>query len=92
MSATNPATGGDSGERLAAFVAPQIVAEDLPALFPLLAAQPLLSAFSALFHGSEAAVQIRLLVLRDTALPPRLRELAETLAITGQKGEQEGYL
>ena len=65
MSITNPATAGDSGERLAAFLAPQIVAEDLPALFPLLAARELISTFSALFHGGEATVQIRLLVLRE---------------------------
>jgi hypothetical protein len=58
-------TPTDSTEHLAAFLAPQIVAEDLPALFPLLAARKLISAFSALFHGSEAAVQIRLLVLRE---------------------------
>lgn len=59
------ATLADPGERLSAFLAPQIVAEDLPALYPLLAAWPLLSAFSALFHGGEAAVQVRLLVLRE---------------------------
>lgn len=34
----------------------------------------------------------RLAALRDTALPPRLRDLAEALAATGEKGEQEGYL
>lgn len=65
MNAGVSAATGDPGERLAAFLAPQIVAEDLPALYPLLAAWPLLSAFSALFHGGEAAVQIRLLVLRE---------------------------
>jgi hypothetical protein len=65
VSTALPATAGESSERLATFLAPQIVAEDLPALFPLLAAREMLSAFSALFHGSEAAVQIRLLVLRE---------------------------
>jgi hypothetical protein len=34
----------------------------------------------------------RLAALNDTALPPMLRDLAETLAATGEKGEQEGYL
>jgi hypothetical protein len=63
-SLSSPAAS-DAGERLAAYLAPQIVAEDLPGLYPLLAAKPLLTAFSALFHGSEAAVQIRLLVLRE---------------------------
>lgn len=65
MSTANSATANDTGERLAAYLAPQIVAEDLPGLFPLLSARPLISTFSALFHGSEAAVQIRLLVLRE---------------------------
>jgi hypothetical protein len=65
VSTANSATANDTGERLAAYLAPQIVAEDLPGLFPLLSARPLISTFSALFHGSEAAVQIRLLVLRE---------------------------
>ena len=65
MSTANSAAVSESAERLSAYLAPQIVAEDLPGLFPLLAAKPLLTAFSALFHGSEAAVQIRLLVLRE---------------------------
>lgn len=34
----------------------------------------------------------RLAALRDTALPSLLRDLAEALAATGEKGEQEGYL
>lgn len=34
----------------------------------------------------------RLTALQAAALPPMLRALAETLAITGEKGEQEGYL
>lgn len=34
----------------------------------------------------------RLAALCDTALPPLLRDLAETIAATGEKGEQEGYL
>jgi hypothetical protein len=47
------------------FLAPGIVANDLPALFPLLAARPLLAAFTALFHGGEDGVLARLLVLRE---------------------------
>ena len=46
------------------FLRPGIVAEDLPALFPLLAARDLLRAFSTLFHGGEETVFVRLLVLR----------------------------
>ncbi|MBL8472728.1 MAG: hypothetical protein KF778_05365 [Rhodocyclaceae bacterium] len=53
--------------RLEDFLAPGRVAEDLPALFPLLAARPLLAACTALFHGGEAAVLARLLVLRELA-------------------------
>lgn len=34
----------------------------------------------------------RLAALRNTALPPLLADLAEALAATGEKGEQEGYL
>lgn len=62
-----PSNTPDTDERLTAYLAPQIVAADLPGLFPLIHAQPLLSAFSALFHGSLAAVQVRLLVLREIA-------------------------
>ncbi len=58
----SPSAGDD---RLASYLAPQIVAEDLPALYPLLAAQPLLTAFGGLFHGGEGAVLTRLLVLRE---------------------------
>ena len=50
---------------LADFLAPGVVAEDLPELFPLFAARKLLSAFTALFHGGENAVMARLLVLRE---------------------------
>ena len=34
----------------------------------------------------------RLLALQDRVLPPALRRLAEVLAGSGEKGEQEGYL
>ena len=50
---------------LANFLAPGVVPQDLPDLFPLLAARPLLAAFTALFHGGEDAVIARLLVLRE---------------------------
>jgi len=50
---------------LATFLAPGVVPQDLPDLFPLLAARPLLAAFTALFHGGEEAVIARLLVLRE---------------------------
>lgn len=72
----------DADERLAAYLAPQIVPADLPGLFPLLQAQHLLTTFSALFHGSLAAVQVRLLVLREigqrTAAPRWSRREIDT--------------
>ncbi|HOY02893.1 MAG TPA: hypothetical protein PLV36_15500, partial [Zoogloea sp.] len=51
--------------RLEELLAPGVVADDVPELAPLLKARPLLSAFSTLFHGSEAEVLMRLLVLRE---------------------------
>jgi hypothetical protein len=51
-------------ERLQDLFRDGFVAEDLPAVFPLLRGRGLLRAFSALFHGSEAQVLLRLLVLR----------------------------
>ncbi|URL58930.1 hypothetical protein IM816_02080 [Luteibacter flocculans] len=51
-------------ERLQDLFRDGVVAEDIPSLFPLLRGRSLLRAFSALFHGSEAQVLLRLLVLR----------------------------
>ncbi|MHB8165793.1 MAG: ATP-binding cassette domain-containing protein, partial [Sulfuricella sp.] len=56
---------GKEGPTLAEFLAPGVEPQDLPELFPLLAARKLLSAFTALFHGGEEAVMARLLVLRE---------------------------
>ncbi|MHA6206106.1 hypothetical protein ACXU4B_16895 [Dyella soli] len=56
--------GADAGERLQDVLREGITAEDLPAVFPLLRGRALLRAFSALFHGGEAQVLLRLLVLR----------------------------
>jgi hypothetical protein len=50
---------------LAEFLAPGVVPEDLPDLHPLLAARATLGALTALFHGGEDAVLVRLLVLRE---------------------------
>jgi hypothetical protein len=60
----------DAGDNpaLPEYLAPGIVADDLPALFPLLAARPLLAAFTALFHGGEDGVIARLLVLREIGM------------------------
>lgn len=51
--------------RLEELLAPGVAADDVPELAPLIQARPLLSAFSTLFHGSEAEVLMRLLVLRE---------------------------
>ena len=51
--------------RLEELLAPGVAADEVPELAPLLKARPLLSAFSTLFHGSEAEVLMRLLVLRE---------------------------
>lgn len=54
----------DSDDRLADFLAPGVGMDDIPALFPLLRGRDLLRAFTALFHGGEGNVLMRLLVLR----------------------------
>ncbi|UXI68563.1 hypothetical protein [Tahibacter amnicola] len=54
----------ESDDRLHEYLRAGIVANDVPALFPLLKARELLRAFSTLFHGGEDAVLVRLLVLR----------------------------
>ena len=46
------------------FLAAGVVAEDVPSLFPLLSARPLLAAFVALFRGGDDEVLIRLSVLK----------------------------
>ncbi|MFN3988546.1 MAG: hypothetical protein ACK4KV_23980 [Rhodocyclaceae bacterium] len=50
---------------LADFLAPGVTPDDVPELASLAAARPLLDAFITLFRGSEAEVQMRLLVLRE---------------------------
>jgi len=55
----------EADDRLSAYFAPSVIVDDLPGLFSLIQHQRLLGAFAALFHGSVAAAQIRLLVLRE---------------------------
>lgn len=52
-------------EKLEEFFAPGVVIEDVPDLHPLRAARAALGTLTALFHGGETAVLIRLLVLRE---------------------------
>lgn len=54
----------DAEERLQDVLRSGVSAEDLPAVFPLLRGRSLLRAFSALFHGGETQVMLRLLILR----------------------------
>ena len=51
--------------RLDEILAPGVAPDEVPELAPLLQARPLLAAFSTLFHGSEAEVLMRLMVLRE---------------------------
>ena len=60
------ATG--DGASLAEFLAPGLIAEDIPPLFPLLAARPLIGALIALFRGGDEEVLVRLMVLREVGL------------------------
>lgn len=56
------------GASLTEFLAPGLIAEDIPPLFPLLAARPLIGALIALFRGGDEEVLIRLMVLREVGL------------------------
>ncbi len=58
----------DHSGSLAEFLAPGLLAEDIPPLFPLLAARPLVGALIALFRGGDDEVLIRLMVLREIGL------------------------
>lgn len=60
------ASGDD--ESLAEFLAPGLIAEDIPPLYPLLAARPLIGALIALFRGGDEEVLVRLMVLREVGL------------------------
>ncbi|OYX30425.1 MAG: hypothetical protein B7Z03_06280 [Hydrogenophilales bacterium 32-62-9] len=57
-----------TGSSLAEFLAPGLIPEDIPPLFPLLAARPLIGALIALFRGGDEEVLIRLMVLREVGL------------------------
>ncbi|BBB65488.1 hypothetical protein UNDYM_1235 [Undibacterium sp. YM2] len=52
---------------LQTYFKPGITPEDVSAVFPLKRAQPVLQAFTALFHGGFNGVLLRLLVLRELA-------------------------
>lgn len=52
---------------LQAYFKPEIAFDDIESVFQLKRAQPLLHAFTALFHGGFDSVLVRLLVLRELA-------------------------
>jgi hypothetical protein len=64
----------DNAAALTDFLAPGVDAEEVPELDRLLRARPMLAAFTTLFHGSEAEVLMRVMVLGEigrTADMPR---------------------
>jgi len=54
-----------SNHQLADFLAPGVVAEDVPGLYTLISAQSLIGVFVALFRGGDEEVLVRLAVLRE---------------------------
>ncbi|MCU6432513.1 hypothetical protein LPB67_01810 [Undibacterium sp. Jales W-56] len=57
----------EDDDALQSFFRPGISPDDVAPIFPLKRAQPLLQAFTALFHGGFNNVMLRLLVLRELA-------------------------
>ena len=57
--------GNEVSDSLQAYFHPDVAPDDIESIFRLKRAQPLLQAFSALFHGSFDGVLVRLLVLKE---------------------------
>ncbi|PRC92422.1 hypothetical protein [Solimicrobium silvestre] len=57
----------DTSSSLQAYFKPEISFDDIEQVYQLKRAQPLLQAFTALFHGGFDSVLVRLLVLRELA-------------------------
>ena len=57
----------DQGSSLQAYFKPEVAFDDIEQVYQLKRAQPVLQAFTALFHGGFDSVLIRLLVLRELA-------------------------
>jgi len=55
----------DADSSLQAYFKPEVAFDDIEQVFQLKRAQPVLSAFTALFHGGSDGVLVRLLVLRE---------------------------
>ncbi|HEY4541821.1 MAG TPA: hypothetical protein VIG66_05555 [Noviherbaspirillum sp.] len=65
--ATGPEPDDDQQTSLQAFFKPQISPDDVEQVFRLKRAQPILQAFTALFHGGGDGALVRLLVLGELA-------------------------
>ncbi len=61
------ASDDEQSASLQAYFKPEIAPDDVEQVFRLKRAQPLLQAFTALFHGGFDSVLVRLLVLRELA-------------------------
>jgi hypothetical protein len=57
----------DHGSSLQAYFKPDVAFDDIEQVYQLKRAQPVLQAFTALFHGGFDSVLVRLLVLRELA-------------------------
>lgn len=66
-----PITDDERQDSLQAYFKPQVAPDDVEDVFRLKRAQPLLQAFTALFHGGFNGVLVRLLVLRELAADSR---------------------
>ena len=66
-----PVTDDGSQASLQAYFKPEIAPDDIEQVFRLKRAQPLLQAFTALFHGGSDGVMVRLLVLGELAADPQ---------------------
>lgn len=64
---TNYSELDDSQSSLQAYFRPEVAFDDIEQVYQLKRAQPVLQAFTALFHGGIDSVLVRLLVLRDLA-------------------------
>ena len=64
---TNHLEPDETGSSLQAYFKPEVAFDDIEQVYQLKRAQPVLQAFTALFHGGFDSVLVRLLVLRDLA-------------------------
>lgn len=62
---SHPTADDDHSDSLQAYFKPDIAPDDIEEVFRLKRAQPVLQAFTALFHGGFDGVLVRLLVLRE---------------------------